>query len=248
MGRIIVTIPMHPIILALYLLVALPVFLLSQSILAAIFHKMGLGYGLSILLSTNIFFLSLLFSIVNIKVLEISTRTYRLVFERRYIVFYGIPIPMIQPRLLENKVVVAVNVGGALIPLAISIFFTTYIASSPRALAALIASLTATSIATYLVSRAVPGVGIAVPGLVPPLVAVSTTALFNLSLPYMVTVAYVSGSMGSLIGADILRLKKDINKFINLYGPTLLSIGGAGTFDGIYLSGVLAVVLAIAIA
>ena len=50
--------------------------------------------------------------------------------------------------------------------------------------------------------------------------------------------AYICGVLGVLIGADLLNL----NKIKKLGAPTA-SIGGAGTFDGIFLTGVLAVLL-----
>jgi uncharacterized membrane protein len=51
--------------------------------------------------------------------------------------------------------------------------------------------------------------------------------------------AYVSGSLGTLIGADLLNLDK-----LHGLGVPVASIGGAGTFDGIFVTGVLAVLLA----
>jgi uncharacterized membrane protein len=51
--------------------------------------------------------------------------------------------------------------------------------------------------------------------------------------------AYVAGTLGTLIGADILHL----DKLRHLNAP-VASIGGAGTFDGIFLTGILAVLLA----
>jgi uncharacterized membrane protein len=54
------------------------------------------------------------------------------------------------------------------------------------------------------------------------------------------TVAYISGTVGTLIGADILNLKK-----IEKLGAPIASIGGAGTFDGIFLNGILAVLLSV---
>jgi uncharacterized membrane protein len=51
--------------------------------------------------------------------------------------------------------------------------------------------------------------------------------------------AYVAGTLGTLIGADILNL----NKLKDMRAP-VASIGGAGTFDGIFLSGIIAVLLA----
>jgi len=53
------------------------------------------------------------------------------------------------------------------------------------------------------------------------------------------TVAYVSGVLGTLIGADLSNLQ-----VIKKLGAPVASIGGAGTFDGVFLSGIIAVLLA----
>jgi uncharacterized membrane protein len=94
-------------------------------------------------------------------------------------------------------------------------------------------------IAAVIHSMATPvaGVGIAVPVFVP----VVTTAIVALILSreYAAPLAYVGGSMGTLIGADLLNLDK-----ISGLGAPVASIGGAGTFDGIFLTGILAVLLA----
>ena len=50
------------------------------------------------------------------------------------------------------------------------------------------------------------------------------------------------GSLGTLIGADLLNL----GKIQGLAAP-VASIGGAGTFDGIFVTGILAVLLAAAL-
>jgi uncharacterized membrane protein len=51
--------------------------------------------------------------------------------------------------------------------------------------------------------------------------------------------AYIAGSLGTLIGADLLNLDK-----VRGLGAPVVSIGGAGTFDGIFLAGIVAVLLA----
>jgi len=60
-----------------------------------------------------------------------------------------------------------------------------------------------------------------------------------LSRRYAAPLAYIGGSMGTLIGADLLNLDK-----VQGLGAPVVSIGGAGTFDGIFLTGILAVLLA----
>ena len=51
--------------------------------------------------------------------------------------------------------------------------------------------------------------------------------------------AYIAGSLGTLIGADLSNLGQ-----VRGLGAPVASIGGAGTFDGIFLTGILAVMLA----
>src|SRR6266496_3104078 len=88
-----------------------------------------------------------------------------------------------------------------------------------------------------LLARPVKGVGIVLPGLVPPVVA-AITAL-AISEPLAPALAYVAGVLGTLVGADLLNLPR-----IRKLGAPVASIGGAGTFDGIFLSGLLAVLIA----
>ena len=65
---------------------------------------------------------------------------------------------------------------------------------------------------------------------------VALTLFHPVSCPSQV--AYVGGTLGALVGADILNLRK-----IPDLGAPVVSIGGAGSFDGIYLTGLISVVL-----
>jgi uncharacterized membrane protein len=80
-------------------------------------------------------------------------------------------------------------------------------------------------------------VGIAMPAFIPPLVAAVLSVIF--SYDYAPVLAYIGGTLGTLIGADILNIDK-----IKDLGAPVASIGGAGTFDGIFLNGIMAVLLA----
>ena len=82
-----------------------------------------------------------------------------------------------------------------------------------------------------------PGVGIALPVLVPALTTAGVALL--LSRPYAAPLAYISGSLGTLIGADLLNLNQ-----LQGLGAPVASIGGAGTFDGIFLTAIVAVLIA----
>jgi uncharacterized membrane protein len=93
------------------------------------------------------------------------------------------------------------------------------------------------AVITYWLTQPIRGVGIAVPMFIPPVVAALTALLLTReSAPAL---AYIAGSLGTLIGADLLNLGK-----LPGLGAPVASIGGAGTFDGIFLTGILAVLLA----
>jgi len=62
--------------------------------------------------------------------------------------------------------------------------------------------------------------------------------VFGAPSQYIFLIAYAGGTLGTLIGADILNLDK-----IRDLGAPVASIGGAGTFDGVFLSGLIAVLL-----
>ena len=89
----------------------------------------------------------------------------------------------------------------------------------------------------FAVARPVPGIGIVTPSLIPPLCA-ALTALW-LGGHAVAAVAYVAGTFGTLVGADLLNMPR----VRSLQAP-VVSVGGAGTFDGVFLTGLAAVLLA----
>lgn len=153
----------------------------------------------------------------------------------KYVTVFGVPYPAPTIERGMKRTVLAVNVGGAVIPVATSIFLF-FQTPSVIPLALLITLLVA--VIVYTVSRPVKGLGIIVPALIPPL----TAALFAIFVggEWRHIVAYSSGTLGTLIGADLLRLNN-----IRRLGSAMVSIGGAGTFDGIFLAGIIAVLLAV---
>ncbi|EMG36346.1 putative membrane protein [Desulfocurvibacter africanus PCS] len=136
-----------------------------------------------------------------------------------------------------RKQVVAVNVGGCLIPLLLSAYFVSLMGFTP----ALLLCTALVTAACFAMARPIPGVGIGIPMLVPPLVT-AIIAILLAPPEHAPQIAYVSGTMGTLLGADILHLLNP-RTWRNLDAP-VLSIGGAGTFDGIFVTGILAVLLA----
>ena len=242
--RIIISFPSHPLFMSLYFLLLFPIFIGAPRIFTYFSLLLGVSLWQAIILGMFIFLASLLFSPFNIIVKEIATGEATVVFEQRYIYFFGFPVPIISPKIVEKKVVIAVNIGGALIPILISFLLLFKISLlDPYYLYASFVGIAVTSIIAYMFSRALPGVGIVMPGFIPPLITVIVTVMLVDKLYFAIPIAYISGSLGSLIGADILRLLKELDKFIRSYGSSVLSIGGAGTFDGIYLSGIVASML-----
>jgi uncharacterized membrane protein len=110
-------------------------------------------------------------------------------------------------------------------PEAVTIFGRTYIVPP--------ATDPGTTVVAHAFAQIVPGVGIAIPMFIPPL----TAAVVGLVLSWRRAppMAYVAGSMGTLIDADLLNLGR-----VAELGAPVLSIGGAGTFDGVFLTGIIA--------
>jgi uncharacterized membrane protein len=100
----------------------------------------------------------------------------------------------------------------------------------------LIATAIVTAV-TQAFANPIPGLGIAEPVFVPALT--TAIAALLLSRRQAPPLAYIAGSLGTLLGADLLNLGK-----IQGLGAPVASIGGAGTFDGIFLVGILAVLIA----
>ena len=141
-------------------------------------------------------------------------------------------IPQVSYR--EVSTVIAVNVGGAVIPVVVSAYL---LAGHPGLLLdALLGSLL-TAFLVHLMARKVKGAGIVTPALLPPLSAAVLAYVLAPGSPAIV--AYVSGTMGALVGADLSNLAS-----ITDLGAPVVSIGGAGTFDGVFLTGLVAVLLA----
>lgn len=133
------------------------------------------------------------------------------------------------PRVREQ--VIAVNLGGAVLPG----LFSLYLLERAPFVETVVATAIVTAVAKGL-SRPVPGMGITLPAFIPPLVAAAAAVL--LSHENAAPVAYISGVWGTLIGADLLNWPR-----FKEMGALVLSIGGAGVFDGIFLVGIVAALL-----
>jgi uncharacterized membrane protein len=131
--------------------------------------------------------------------------------------------------------IVAINVGGALIPALLSI----YLVVSGRLYFEAAVATAIVAVVVHRLATPIPGVGISVPLFWPPILA--AVAALVLSRRHAAPLAYVAGSIGVLIGADLANLD-NLDKLQSLGAP-VASIGGAGTFDGVFLAGVVAVLL-----
>lgn len=172
---------------------------------------------------------SLAGSYINIAVGHLPART---VLSGETVSFFG--MQYVIPAVVRwPGTVIAVNVGGAVIPTLLSLYLLVRHRIWMRALVA----TAGVAAICYFLASPVRGVGIAIPVFVPP-VATAIIALL-LSPRRAAPLAYISGSMGTLIGADLLNLGK-----IQGLGAPVASIGGAGTFDGIFLTCIVAVLLA----
>lgn len=140
-----------------------------------------------------------------------------------------------RPELVHQ--IVAVNFGGCVIPALISFSLMARVNFNPG----MLASLVIVSVVCYKLARPVSGVGIAIPLLIPPLVT-AFAVLFLVPAEIAPHSAYIAGSLGTLIGADLMHLASPSSRR-HIDAP-LVSIGGAGTFDGIFITGILAVLLA----
>jgi uncharacterized membrane protein len=212
--------------LGLFGLVLLAVLVLVElEVIEVAYHKLGMSHRAIV----SLLLLTILGSSINIPVASIPQR--RLVASQTIIVN---GMSYLVPRALEaGRTVIAVNVGGALIPALLSLYLLIRVGGTLRA-------IFATAIVSALVyhfARPVEGLGIAVPTLIPGILAAALASI--LDRRRAAAIAYVAGTMGCLLGADILNLKA----IAQIHAP-IASIGGAGTFDGVFVSGIVAVLLA----
>ena len=172
---------------------------------------------------------SLLGSYVNIPVAQLPEQE---ILSNQEIGFFG--MRYVVPTVVDwPGTIIAVNVGGAVIPGLLSLYLLAKHKLWTRGLIA----TACVALFCHLLAQPVPGVGIAIPMFAPPFI----TAIVALVIAETnnEAIAYISGSIGTLIGADLLNLDK-----LQSMGAPVASIGGAGTFDGIFLTGILAVLLA----
>lgn len=211
------------------LLILLPIFL--ADIMLTALGRLGLSPELSLWAALGIF----LGGMINIPVKQIPRTE---ILESPAFGMFGFE-RMFPDRMRRTPyTVIAVNFGGCVVPVMIVIYEILRI--SLYGITALFMTVLAVAInvtACYHLARPIPKVGIAMPALVPGLLAALCGIMFHQELAPLI--AFCAGVLGPLIGADLLHLNE-----IKKINTSVASIGGAGTFDGIVISGLLATLLA----
>lgn len=214
-----------PLLLMLFFIFVVLMILVEIGILGYAYQRLGIKqrYVFALLL------LSLFGSYVNIPVYRLSPET---LHPGGQVTFYGIRhvIPFVTH---WPGTIIAVNLGGAVIPFVLSI----YLLVKNRLFYRGLLGIVIVAAIVHQVAHPVHGMGIAEPIFIPPLAAAG--AAFLISRRLAPALAYISGSLGTLIGADLLNIEN-----LQGLGAPVASIGGAGTFDGIFMTGILAVLLA----
>ena len=214
-----------PFLTMLFLLFALLVVVVELRIMRYAYERIGLGqrHMFALLL------FSFLGSYVNIPIAQLPSEP---VVSNQVVSYFGMGyvVPLVEQ---WPGTVLAVNIGGAVIPTLLSI----YLVFKNKLFAKALLGVALVTVVVHWMAHPVPGVGIAEPVFVPPLVTVIVALV--ISRRHAPALAYVAGSLGTLIGADLLNLGE-----VQGLGAPVASIGGAGKFDGIFLTGLIAVLLA----
>ncbi|MCE5267004.1 MAG: DUF1614 domain-containing protein [Planctomycetaceae bacterium] len=218
--------PVTPLfMLLLGIVLALLIALVEVGAISYAYEKMGIRrqYVFLVLL------LTLAGSAINIPIAEFPAKD---IAVGRVINVFGVQyvIPQIEHR---EKTILAINLGGALIPLALSI----YLLVKNRVYVQAAIAVVVVAGVTHYMAWPVKGVGIALSPFVAPITAALVAVI--ISRWRAAPVAYIAGSVGTLLGADVLNLH-----LIQQLGAPVASIGGAGIGDGVFLAGIVAVLLA----
>ena len=212
-------------LLPLLLLLAFLVTFMQLGLISITFEKLGLSANSAVLL----LFTTLFGSQINVPIFRLGGpwMPSHLPPQVRWV--FRFERPPIAP-----YTIVAVNLGGCVVPVVFSLFLLGRAAVSLTDVVLAVALVASVS---YIFSRPLVGRGIVMPVFIAPLTAAAAAAA--LDPENRAVLAYIAGTLGVLIGADLLRID-DIRKL----GTPLASIGGGGSFDGIFLAGIIAVLLA----
>jgi len=137
---------------------------------------------------------------------------------------------------------VGINIGGAVIPILLSIYL--YLKKNIPLKKIFIGVLAVTIIA-FFVTHPIPEEGIVsyFPFLLLPAISASliSIALLRRNFRQAAPLAYISGTLGVLIGADFLHLPALLGSETQITRNAV--IGGANIFDMVFITGILAVIV-----
>ena len=102
----------------------------------------------------------------------------------------------------DGTTVLAVNVGGAVVPVLITVYLLTH---QPEILGPALVAAVIVALIVNRSARPIRGLGIATPMFIPPIVA-ALAGYFLGGATHAAPVAYISGVLGTLIGADIMNI------------------------------------------
>lgn len=218
--------PFSPLFLLLFVVgLTILIAFVQIGLVTVAFDKLGLSSGSALLLLIS----SLIGSVINLPLFSLKAEAPK---QPMINPFFG----LLRPPNIEftGRTLININVGGGLIPLVFSAYL---IHNNSIPIGDIVTGIVIVSLVSYWISRPIHGIGIGMPILIAPLCAALVAVILNTEAS--APLAYISGTLGVLIGADILRLKN-----IRQMGLPIASIGGAGTFDGIFITGIVAVLLA----
>src|SRR5260370_14037147 len=209
--------PLTPGLFSILVILAVGLIILIQlRILRYAYMRLGVGPGAAMLLLIG----SLTGSYFNMPIRVLPGRP---VMSGQIVDFYGMRyvVPFVTS---WPGTVLAVNVGGAVIPTIMSTYLV--IRYNLWLKAAIATAIIAAII--HAMATPVPGVGIAVPVFAP--VVATAIIAFLLSRQYAAPLAYLGWPLGTLLGADLLNLDK-----ISHLGAPVAPLRGAGAFHATLL-------------
>ncbi|MCK5721362.1 MAG: DUF1614 domain-containing protein [Gammaproteobacteria bacterium] len=209
----------------LFLLSLFLVIFIQLGILGIVLEKLGLSPNSAALLLAS----TLFGSMINLPLFKITSDENESINDLK-----GPRLLFTSMQPFTGTTIIAINVGGALIPIFFSLYLIFFHQLNPLQF---IPAIMVVSYISYTFSRPIQGLGVGIPVFIAPVTAALVALI--IAPAQSAPIAYVCGTLGVLIGADLFRLK-DIKQM----AVPVAAIGGAGTFDGIFFTGIIAVLLA----
>ena len=216
-----------------FLLLIVP--LLFLGLAGAAFTRLGFPWIASI----AFVLLMILGSFISIPIGKIRRDTIRLA-PSEGVSFDNLAVPSADSGIWET--VVSLNLGGAVIPLALSCYllYRAYLIVGPALPVFAGTGILVVAVVSYFTTRPLKGYGLKSPFFMPGLTALLAGLLISGGAGLSAgVIAFISGTAGTLLGANVAHIRD----FRDLEVPEV-SIGGTGTFAAIFISCILATLIA----